>query len=370
MLIGIDASRAVISQRTGTEAYAAFLIRSLIAQTAGGAHRLRLYFNQAPPHSLFPEHMHVERRIMPFPRLWTHLRLARELQQSPPDVFFTPSHVIPFVHRGPSAATIHDLGFHYYPEAHTRGQVAYLELSTRANGRLSRCVIADSAATKDDLIRFYDIDPQKINVIYPGLDPALVPVSDPDLIEGTCDKYRIKAPYLLYLGTLQPRKNLDRLVRAFARSNIPHQLVLGGKIGWQTKSLMQTILSLDAGVRERVILAGYIDEKDKAALLSGAEALTFPSLYEGFGFPILEAQACGTPVLAADGSSLTEITAGSALLVDPLDIDSIAQGIREIVGNDDLRQDLIAKGGANVHRFSWENTASDVLQVLEDIALN
>lgn len=368
MLLGIDASRAVLHQRTGTEAYAYFLIRSLIKRTQKSGHQLRLYFNEPPPVELFPELPHVEFCVIPFARMWTHLRLARELQQRPPDLFFTPAHVIPFVYRGPSVATVHDLGYHYFPDAHTKSQTAYLRWSTRSNGRLAREIIADSSATKDDLIRFYGTDGEKINVIYPGLDPHLKRLEDRQLVAETCSKYGLDSPYLLYIGTLQPRKNLDRLVRAFAQAGLSHQLVLAGKTGWHTDSLLNEIASLGEAVRERVHLPGYIPESDKAALLSGAEALVYPSLYEGFGFPLLEAQVCGTPVLAANGSSLPEISAGSAMLVDPLDVDAISKGIKLIVEDRDLRQELVEKGYANARRYNWDKTAEEVLQVLERAA--
>jgi glycosyltransferase involved in cell wall biosynthesis len=369
MLLGIDASRAVLHQRTGTEAYAYYLIRSLIAQTQNSTHQLRLYFNQPPPADLFQEHPNVEFCVIPFARMWTHIRLARELRKRPPDVFFTPAHVIPFVYRGPSVVTIHDLGYHYFPASHTRNQAAYLRLSTRSNGRLAREIIADSNTTKDDLIRFYGTEARKINVIYPGLDPGLKRVEDPQLVKNTCGKYGIGSPYLLYIGTLQPRKNLARLVQAFAQSGLEGNLVLGGKSGWQTETLTETIASLDASVRKRVLLPGYIAEKDKAALLSGAEALVFPSLYEGFGFPLLEAQVCGTPVLAANSSSLPEISAGSAMLVDPLDVNEISRGLQLIKEDGALRQELVTKGYANARRFDWDKTAADVLRVLERAAV-
>lgn len=370
MLIGIDASRAVTQQRTGTEAYAYYLIRALISHTAGSEHRLRLYFNQPPPQDLFADLPHVEQRVMPFARLWTHLRLARELQQNPPDVFFTPAHVIPFVYRGAAVATVHDLGYHYFPEAHTKGQVAYLKLSTRANGRIARQIISDSAVTKADLVRFYGTDPAKIDVVYPGLDPDLKRVDDVQAIARVGAKYGINAPYLLYLGTLQPRKNLSRLVSAFANSGVPHQLLLGGKPGWQTEALFNELAALDASVRERVLLPGFVAEDDKAALLSGAEALVYPSLYEGFGFPLLEAQQCGTPVLAANSSSLPEISGGSALLVDALDVGAIAGGLQQLVSDSDLRKDLVRKGEQNVKRFDWQKTAEAVLRILGRAAEN
>jgi glycosyltransferase involved in cell wall biosynthesis len=365
MLIGIDASRAVLHRRTGTEAYSYFLIRALIKRTQNSKYQLRLYFNQAPSAGLFQQLPHVEFCVIPFTRLWTHVRLGRELQQRSPDVFFTPAHVIPFVYRGASVATVHDLGYHYFPSAHTKSQVAYLQLSTRSNGRLANEIITDSTITKADLIRIYNTDSKKISVIYPGLDPDLKHVENRQLIVHVLEKYGIESPYLLYMGTLQPRKNLNRLIRAFAQLGLQHQLVLGGKFGWQTDSLLREIFSLETSIRERVLLAGYIAEEDKAALLSGADALVYPSLYEGFGFPLLEAQVCGTPVMAANTSSLPEISAGSALLVDPFDIDELSRAMRLIVEDSALRQDLIKKGYENVRRFDWQKTANNVLSVLE-----
>ena len=368
MLLGIDASRAAVEQRTGTEAYAFFLIRALIKKTSGLNLRVRLYFNQPPETDLFPSLPHVEQRIIPFPRLWTHVRLAVELQLHPVNVFFTPAHVIPFTHFGPSVATVHDLGFHYFPDAHTWKQRAYLKLSTRTNSRKSRRIIADSQATKDDLMRFYGCKAEKIDVIYPGLDPSLRPVTNQGILNQIQKRYAISSPYLLYLGTLQPRKNLVRLVRAYGESGLAHQLVLAGRVGWRSASIMDEIGQLDSKIRQRVHLPGYIAEQDKAALLSGATAVLYPSLYEGFGFPLLEAQACGTPVLAANSSSIPEIAGNTAVLVDPLDQEAILHGMIALVHNAGLRRELAARGLQNIQRFSWERAADEILAVLLEAA--
>jgi glycosyltransferase involved in cell wall biosynthesis len=365
MLIGIDASRTVTNQRTGTEAYALFLIRALLSLTDGQSHRLRLYFNQAPPIDHFQDFAHVEHCILPFPRLWTQVRLALELQQRRPDVFFTPAHVIPFTYRGCSVATVHDLGYHYFPEAHTRRQRSYLRLSTQSNGRLSQRLIADSQKTKADLVRFYHIDPDKIDVIYPGIDPSLKQVTEPKAMESVRRRYAINGPYLLFIGTLQPRKNLVRLVQAYAASGLQHRLVLAGKVGWRSESILDEISGLSPIVRQRIIVPGFIENGDKATLISGASALLFPSLYEGFGFPLLEGQVCGTPVLAANSSSLPEIAGGAALLVDPRDVGALTGALLQIVQDRSLRRSLERKGLSNVKLFTWDKTASSVLETLE-----
>lgn len=372
MIIGIDASRATTGQRTGTEAYAFHLIRTLIPMAAERGHRLRLYFNQSPPDNLFEDWRDSERVVMPQRRLWTHQALGRELRRRPPDVFFTPAHVIPIGYRGAAVATIHDLGYEQFPEAHPRRQLAYLRWSTRHNARIGRRVLADSGATRDDLVRIYDVDPARIDVVYPGADPDLRRDDDPARIADACAKYGIRSPYLLYLGTLQPRKNLVRLVEAFAASELytkGYTLVLAGKVGWLSQPLLDVISRFPSVVGGHIWVIGYVDEADKAALLSGATSLVFPSLYEGFGFPVLEAQACGTAVICANTSSLPEVAGVGALLVDPLDTAALAEAMRQVIGDSNLQNNLIAAGHANLARFSWPDAAAHVLDILEQAAV-
>lgn len=361
MLIGIDASRATAAQRTGTEAYAYYLIRELIQLTAGTEHRLRLYYNQPPAAELFPNAPHVEPVHIPLRRLWTHLRLAAELHQRPPHVFFTPAHVIPMTYFGRSVATVHDLGYHYFPEAHTRQQIAQLKWSTPHNASRSQLVLADSEATKFDLVRFYKVNPDKIHVVYPGLTmPQADPSHKPQLPFGD-------QPYLLFMSTIQPRKNVGRIIEAFASiaAEIPHQLVLAGKTGWHAQPILNQIEQLSPEIKRRIILPGFIAEADKTAVISAADLFLYPSLYEGFGFPALEANACGTAVLTSDGSSLPELVGHeAALLVEPEDTSAIALGILQLLQDKYLRQRLIANGYKNVKRFQWSTAAEQTLELL------
>lgn len=365
MHLGIDASRAVTAQRTGTEGYAYYLLRTLLPLAQAAGHQVTLYFNQPPPPNFLPEATH---EVIPFPRLWTHLRLGWALRRLRPDLFFTPAHVIPLSYFGPSVATVHDLGYRYYPGAHTRFQVAYLNWSTLHNARRSRRILADSQATRDDLVRIYHIPPEKIAVVYPGVDPELGPVRDPEALASVLARYTITGPYMLYLGTIQPRKNLVRLIAAYGASHVEESLVLAGKAGWLSQPVLDAIARLPLEVQARIRITGFVDEADKAALLSGATALLYPSLYEGFGFPVLEAQACGTPVLCADSSSLPEVAGEGALLVNAADSEAIRAGIQRLSQDRALRDQLVAAGLRNVQRFSWQQTAQDVLAVLEEAA--
>jgi glycosyltransferase involved in cell wall biosynthesis len=372
MLIGIDASRVTRARRTGTEAYSLHLIRALIE--AGCEHQFRLYTPVPFPSDLLDDLEWVENpcgemHVIPFPRLWTHVRLAWEVWRRAPDVLFVPAHVMPLVCSVPAAVTVHDLGYLYHPEAHRPFDRWYLDWTTRRHARLAACIIADSQATRADLIRHYQADPQRVAVVYPGLDTALARTDDAEAISAAKARRGIGGDYLLYLGTLQPRKNLVRLVEAFAglQPSAPNvRLVLAGQKGWLYDDLFARVD--DLGVQDRVVFTGYVAEEDKSPLLSGALALVYPSLYEGFGLPILEAMACGTPVLTSNVSSLPEVAGDAALLVDPLDTDAIAVGMSRLITETDLRNTLIEKGYARVRKFSWAEAARQVLQVLESIA--
>jgi glycosyltransferase involved in cell wall biosynthesis len=372
MLIGIDASRAAAARRTGTENYSLHLIHELLSLDQ--AHRFRLYFRQIPPPELFPGH--AETRVIPFPRLWTHARLSWEMLQEPPDLLFVPSHVLPLVHPALSVVTVHDLGYHYHPEAHTLFQNVYLRWSTRFNARTASHIVADSEATRRDLGRYYDTPPEKVTVVYPGWDQTLSPVEDTAILRAVQARYRLSRSYLLYLGTLQPRKNLVRLVQAFgrlwrgldgeAKGQCPDlQLVLAGKKGWFYDDIIAAVRRED--LEGRILLTGYVPDADLAALLSGALAFVYPSLYEGFGLPVLEAMACGTAVVCSKAASLPEVAGDAAILVDPLDIEGLTTALARVVYEEDLRQELVCRGFRQTAKFSWRRCAEETLAVLEEV---
>jgi glycosyltransferase involved in cell wall biosynthesis len=364
MLIGVDASRAITLRPTGTEVYSQRLIQALLS--LGSPHRFRLYLRSPSPAGVLPD---AELRVIPLPHLWTHLRLSWEMARCPPDVLFVPAHVLPLVHPRASLVTVHDLGYLYFPKTHPWRQRLYLDLSTRWNARAAAYILADSEATRADLVARYGTLPEKITVVYPGRDETLAPVRDPATIEAVKTRYGIVGDYFLYLGTLQPRKNLVRLVVAFAHmvaqspSRPIPQLVLAGKRGWLYDDLFTKVRRL--GLEGRVCFPGYVPDTDKVALLSGAFAFVFPSLYEGFGLPVLEAQACGCPVITSATSSLPEVAGDAALLVSPGDTFSIAAAMERICADPALRESLAERGFANMRRFSWTACAESVLSVIE-----
>ncbi len=372
LTIGIDASRAARAHRTGTETYSLELIKAL-TPLLSSRHRLYLYTPHPPQHADWPESPYVETRVIPWPRLWTHLRLAAELRQHPPGVLFVPAHVVPFHCPVPAVVTVHDLGYRYYPKTHPTFDRWYLDWTTRRHTQVARHIVADSLATKQDLIDFYGANPHRISVVYLGRDESLAPLTDLQRIAQIKARYNISGDYLLYLGTLHPRKNLVRLIDAFHQATESLQkrelkLVIAGKQGWLYNPILQKVRQLN--LTGQVIFPGYVAEEDKPGLLSGALAYVFPSLYEGFGLPVLEAMACRVPVLTSNCSSLPEVAGQAAVLIDPHRTDEIAAGLIRLIDDPELRHQLVEQGHRHVKTFSWQEAASQVLQILEKVGLN
>jgi glycosyltransferase involved in cell wall biosynthesis len=362
--MALDASRTTVTQVTGTEHYAIRLLQSLIElnDTAPYRHRLTLYFRDPPPSDLFRESPLVAHRVIPQRRLWTHLRFARALWHDRPDVTFVPAHTLPLLFPGRAVVTVHDLGFKVFPKAHPLKQRLYLDLTTRFSAARATVVLADSRATARDLTRFYGTASDKIRVVYPAVEIAPLDVSQ---IEVVRRKYNLPERYFLFIGTLQPRKNIARMVQAFdwfrRTSKEDIGFVLAGGKGWLYDP------TWTAGV-DNLYLPGFIDEADKPALYAGAVALVFATLYEGFGFPVIEAMRCGTPVIASTLSSLPELVGDAGLLVDPGNVKEISEAMTQIASDTDLRQTLRERGYAHAQKFNWSHTAQLTLDALIEAA--
>lgn len=371
MKIAIDASRATRALRTGTENYALHLIRALI--TTENPHHFTLYFNDPPAQSLFPTRPQVQQRVIPFPRVWTHYRFASALYEDRPDVAFVPSHTLPFIFPGRGVLTIHDLGYLRFPRSHPESSRRYLDWTTKTSAERATRAIVISEATRRDLHVFYGIPLEKIEVCYPGVEG--LGRSTPEQIAAVRAKYALPEKYLLFLGTLQPRKNLIRLIEAYTAWRLTHPdqadsvgLVLAGHQGWLSDEIIQK------AQRPGILMTGYVADEDVAPLYSGALAFTFPSLYEGFGFPVIEAMHCGTPVLCSNTSSLPELTGtgedAAAILVDPENINAITEGITRLIADSELRGRLVARGYNRAKRFTWSDSARRVLSALEVACTN
>ncbi|MEL6309302.1 MAG: glycosyltransferase family 1 protein [Chloroflexota bacterium] len=360
MHLVIDASRATVERVTGTEHYARQLIHQLILhnETLSAPHDITLYFRDVPDVHLFPSSPHVTQKVIPFPRMWTHVRFAGAIWQSRPDVTFVPAHTLPLAFPGKAVVTVHDLGYKHFPDAHTESQVRYLDWSTRHSAKRATLILADSEATSEDLQGFYDVPAEKISVVYPGVAP---PHDTRDW--SLFSKYDLPMSYFVFIGTLQPRKNIERIVQAFdrwqhANPDKDYGLVLAGKKGWKfDEAWVENV--------ENVHCIGYIDDEYKGALLRESVALVFPSLFEGFGFPAVEAMHMGTPVIASNTSSLPELVGDAGILCDPLSVPQIAASLDVIAEYPRLRDTLMQKGMRRAPLFNWETAAEQTMVVLE-----
>lgn len=370
-VIGVDASRCFKRQPTGTENYARRILQGLLELEAAPTYEWRLYVNTPPPIPGAPwmSLAHATPIWLPRVRMWTHRALAREVRRNPPHALFVPAHVLPFAWRPraapPAVMTVHDLGYMHFPEAHRPWARRYLRWTTGYAVRRACRLICVSRATRADVMKFHGAEASRLDVIPEGCIARDRPAPEP---AAACRQaLGLERDYALFLSTLQPRKNVERLIRSYARlaqtEALDWDLALAGQLGWLSQPILRAVEQSPA--RRRIHVLGYVDEVQAAALYAGARFFCYPSLHEGFGLPVLEAQTLGTPVMTSRHSALPEVAGDAALLVDPEDEEEIAQAMLRLSRDEKLRQTLIQKGYANVKRFSWEKAARATLAVLE-----
>ncbi len=283
-------------------------------------------------------------------------------------LFHATEHLLPPFRHLPTVLTVHDLIFRHLPQHHKRLNRWYLNLAMPLYVRRATHLIAVSEATRRDLMAAYGVPAEKITVIYEAADPRFGPR---DALEQQTIRanYGLPPAYFLYLGTIEPRKNLLRLLRAWEPLYLAGEappLVIVGKRGWLSEPFFEAVERSPA--REGLILTGYVLDDDLPALIAAATAFVFPSLYEGFGLPPLEAMACGTPVLCSDRSSLPEVVGDAALLFDPTDEEAIRAAMRRLLRDAALREALRRKGLEQAARFSWRRTAEETLRLYRRLA--
>jgi glycosyltransferase involved in cell wall biosynthesis len=358
--LAVDASRATSAVKTGTEWYSLELIRALAALPERP--ELTLYLRDTAGADALPTG--VARRLVRAPRLWTHLGLSAAMLRDRPSALFVPAHVVPVWHPRVSIVTIHDLGYLSEPQAHPPRARKLLDWSTRWNARAACAIIAVSHQTRADLLRHYGTPSDKVHVVHSGLDHSRFRVLEPAGVDGTLRAAGIRRPYVLFLSTVQPRKNVTRLLDAFeGLADDALQLVIAGRPGWLSAPIEQRIARSPA--RGRILRLGHVPDALVPALYNGAAVFALPSLYEGFGMGVLEAMACGCPVVTSNISSLPEVAGGAALLVDPTDTRAL-RGALERALDPLQRLALVETGLRRAAEFTWERTARATLAVIED----
>ncbi len=352
MIVGIDGTPAMRRVATGTEVYARSIIDALAVSR--GTRTMRVYANAVDAPPWLPAG--VEWRGIPFPRLWTHWRLRQALRRERPDVTFIPSHVLPVALGLRSVVTIHDLGHRHEPRSYSRAAWWYLEATTRYAARWANRLIAVSQSTADDLTRFYRVPGGRIAVVHSGVDPRMRP-QDPSKVAEVLRRLEIGGAYFLYVGRNHPRKNLPMLRRAFdeaRRRGLDAELILAGP-------------GHDAASDGTATVLPYVLPEDLPALYAGAIALTLPSRFEGFGFPALEAMACGTAVIASTAGALPEIVGTAGILLSPDDAGAWSQAMLELASDGALQRRLIVAGADRSAEFSWNAAASKTWRVLDAV---
>lgn len=373
--IGIDVTSA-LTQGGGIGRYTRELVQALVGLER--PHEF-LLFSAKPPAELpvpqpLPQAKRVRHVAAPLSeqwlyRLWHRARLPLPVQwiTGRLDLFHSPDFVLPPVSGGiPTLLTVHDLSFVHYPEVYLAPLVRYLNRVVPTSVRRATHILADSVATKQDLIVLWDTPPEKVTVMYSGVDPQFRPIADPQLLNAVRQKYDLgAAPYLLTVGTVQPRKNYQLLIRAFKpiAQNWPHNLVIAGGRGWLYEGILAEIEA--QGLTGRVLLTGFVADSDLPALYSAAAIFLFPSLYEGFGLPVLEAMACGVPVMAANVSSLPEVVGEAGLLLSPQDQAAWSEHIHRLLLDAPRRARLVGAGAVQAHHFTWRKAARQLLGVYE-----
>ena len=372
MIVCLDVSPAV-HHRAGSGRYAQELTAALVAIDPENEHVA--FYNR-------PSEARIDPPLDQLPHLTTTLpnkfwrmsvllahfaRLPQDRLFPSVDLFHATDHLLPWLSCVKSVFTLHDLTFCLHSQMHSSWNRWFLTLMVPRFLRAANAVIADSECTKGDATRLYGIDEAKIKVIYPGVKARFHP-ADSETIEAARARYSLPERFILFVGTIEPRKNLNTLLEAYQAlrsrgSNF--NLVIVGKTGWLYESLFRRLREL--GVEGEVAFPGFIPDVDLPALYSAADLFVFPSLYEGFGLPPLEAMACGTPVIVSDTSSLPEVVGDAGLLVDPYDVKGLAIAIERVLTDAQLQTEMRTKGLERAKQFTWEKAARETLAVYETV---
>ncbi len=375
MRIGIDFTSAA-RERAGIGRYTRELIRALSRRDHANqyvlfvprdAHNALLQFD-------WPENFSITRAPLTervLAALWQRARVPLPVETfiGAVDLFYSPDFLLPPTRARRAIVTVHDLSYVRVPECFPEPLLKYLNRAVPQALQRADLILADAASTQRDLADVYRVPLEKIRVLYPGADARF----RPDVAEDAKSRVRARTrgkPYLLSVGTIQPRKNYVRLLEAFAKiiancglqiANL--QLVICGGRGWMYDEIYQAVERL--GLSERVLFTDFVSDDDLPALYALATLFVYPSLYEGFGLPIAEAMACGAPVLSSNASSLPEVAGDAALYFDPYNVDVLAEAMQRALSDESLRADLRARGFAQAKKFSWERAARQLWQYLE-----
>lgn len=373
MLIGIDGNEANIRKKLGIGEFAYELLIKF-HETKADDLRFVTYLKGNPLGDFPKESKNWSYKIFGPKKFWTQFALPFNLYagRPRPDIFFTPTHYSPRFSPMPTVVSVMDLSFIYFPELFKKRDLFQLKNWTLYSVKKAKKIITISSSTKNDIIKEYNVPEEKVVVVYPGIKPAVSLSPQVYPMNQMKIKYGISGRYVLFVGTLQPRKNISRLIEAFAEvlksEKEELQLVVIGKKGWLFEEILHTPSKLH--IEDKVKFLDFVPDEDLAIFYKHAACFVLPSLYEGFGLPVLEAMKYGCPVITSKVSSLPEAGGDAAMYVDPESTEDIASKIKRVLGSEKLREEMIAKGKKQVAKFNWEKTAKETLKILKEVAIN
>lgn len=367
MIIGIDASRANHQEKTGVEWYAFFVIQELKKILPSDV-RIILYSDVPLQGELADLPQNWSSKVLSWrpKRFWTQIRMSYEMLFHTPDILFIPAHVFPLIHPKKTLMTVHDVAAYAFPESYNWFERWYSTWSANYAVQKLWKVIVPSEFTKEELLKTAKNKKQNsIFVVHNGFDEKFLQHSTHEEIESVLKKYSLQKPYLLSIGRLEEKKNTWRIIKAFEilkqkEEFKNYSLVLIGKPGHGYEKVKETLEH--SPVKKDILFPGWIGKNDLPALMQGADLFVFPSLYEGFGIPVLEALAAGTPVLTSEGSSLKEVGGEAVFYVDPNNVEAIAGAISSALSSSQ-REQKKPQGFERVKAFSWKKCAQEIAEL-------
>ncbi|OGE32009.1 hypothetical protein A2631_02735 [Candidatus Daviesbacteria bacterium RIFCSPHIGHO2_01_FULL_44_29] len=368
-LIWIDGYEANVEQRLGSGQVAFELLKHL--EQIDHLNDYLILLPSSPLSDLPKEREGWKYKILKFNKLWTRVALPLEIFRAKikPDLFFSPTHYIPTLTNVKRVVMVFDTGFLHFPETLTAKDLWKLKNWTKYSIRNAQHIVTISESAKRDILKNYQVSSEKVTVAYPGHSDKYIEIKDEAKIKEISSKYKLDKNYVLFIGTIQPRKNLSRLIEAFKTIEGVQLAISGkttgpGKQGWKFKEILDKPRRL--GIETKIKFLGFVPDEDLVYLLNGAKAFVFPSLWEGFGIPVVDAMSVGKPVIVSTAGSLPEIVGEAGILVDPLNIEEIRNAIVRVCEDAGLRDELSIKALEQAKIFSWKKMAEQVLEVFKE----
>jgi len=369
--IGIDGNEANVSEKVGVSVYT-FNLLKYFSKISNNEIQFLIFLKNKPQLDLPEENKYFKYRVVPGKFFWSQIFLPLALYfNNSIDVFFSPAHYLPRFCPVPQVVTIHDVAYLYFPDDFTKKDLWQLKNWTNFSINKATQIIAVSKTTKKDIVKNYGVDEEKISIVYNGFE-KITKEKTSAVEERSGKTAEVKSKkYILFVGTIQPRKNLELLIDSFGKfsqANKDFKLVIVGKKGWLYKSIFEKVRIMR--LEDKVIFAGHVSDAELVGYYKNAFCFVLPSLYEGFGIPVLEAMSYGCPVIASFTSSLPEVGGDASLYFDPKNPDDLLEKLNMILNNKNLKKELIAKGNLRIKDFSWEKCAKETLNVIINTAEN